>query len=236
MRKKQERKFATETELCQEFIQWAADQGWTAYPETRGYDIVLVKDGIQIGIQAKLKFNATLLRQILPTAGDDNQMPDHLAVLLPRLDREENAVCDAVGVGYFYYKADAYMDRWRFMPAVEGVCRFDCCDGLKLTLPEYVPEVAAGASSPVVLTDWKIRALKLCAIMEIRGYLTAQDFKDYAIDKRRWFPMGWAVLKDGKYVAGPNLRFPTQHPQTFQKIVAEFRTEPSPYINTPSKG
>jgi hypothetical protein len=79
-----DRTFKTETELCAAFIPWAAQQGWTAYAETAGWDILLVDaGGRQLGIQAKLRFNATLLRQVLPEQYQCEVGPDFRAILLP---------------------------------------------------------------------------------------------------------------------------------------------------------
>lgn len=60
--------FATEAELCARFIA-AIGADWTAYAETEGWDILLVRkaDGFQIGIEAKLKFNLDVVTQALET-------------------------------------------------------------------------------------------------------------------------------------------------------------------------
>lgn len=155
----------SETELCAKFIAIANDCGWTAYPEFADFDIVLVRDGLQIGVHAKLRFNATL--------------------------------------------------------------------------PDYVPDVAAGASAPIRLTPWKIGALKVCATMEIRGHVDKLDFKRHGIDRRRWIAARWIVpmpvtvsrskrdstLADDKairYVYGPKPPvFPLQHPVVYEQIKAE---------------
>ena len=57
--------FKTETELCNGFIS-CLPQDWTAYAETAGWDILLAnKDGTQIGVQAKLRFNMAVLEQAI---------------------------------------------------------------------------------------------------------------------------------------------------------------------------
>ncbi len=60
--------FIKESDLCAAFTQAVArDLDWTAFNETAGFDILLVrKDGIQIGIEAKLKLNAKVVTQALP--------------------------------------------------------------------------------------------------------------------------------------------------------------------------
>ncbi len=62
--------FKTEAELCAAFIEYAQrGEAWTAYAETCGWDILLVRkaDGFQIGIQAKLNYNMKVLSQCLET-------------------------------------------------------------------------------------------------------------------------------------------------------------------------
>jgi hypothetical protein len=70
-------------------------------------------------------------------------------------------------------------------------------------LPEYVPDVAAGSSSPIQLTKWKIAAIKIAITLERRGYVTRLDFKKQGIDHRRWLAVGtnWLRAVDGKFVA-----------------------------------
>ncbi len=77
--------FKTEADLCDAFISWALKQGWTSYAETGGFDILLVKDGTQVAVEAKLKFNTTVLGQILPSryGHDLEHGPDFRAVLVP---------------------------------------------------------------------------------------------------------------------------------------------------------
>ena len=53
---KREKPYPTEVALCSAFIA-AVPREWTAYAETAGWDILLVRkaDGFQIGVEAKLK-------------------------------------------------------------------------------------------------------------------------------------------------------------------------------------
>jgi hypothetical protein len=92
-------------------------------------------------------------------------------------------------------------------------------------LPAYVPDVAAGASAPVQLTEWKIDALRLLVLLEKNGRVTRADFKHLAMDHRRWvapFP-GW-LKPDGKggYIAGGLPPFREQHVKVYAEIKADF--------------
>lgn len=223
---------ASEAELCKKFIEWSQNQGWTAYAETGGWDIVLVKDGIQVGIEAKRYFNATLLRQALPQRfGRVEIGPDYRAILLPAHASDVREVCDFCGLVFFWpgltrrvrregdgpFDADfcpeLNVDRWPWWPAKE-----------RIPLPDYIPDVRAGASAPIQLTDWKIKALRICARLEVRGYVVRKDFQQVGIDHRRWVPMKWLRIDDdGRYVRGDKMNFEKQHPEVYSQILAEWK-------------
>lgn len=75
------------------------------------------------------------------------------------------------------------------------------------------------------LSEWKIKAIKICIILERTGYLTRKDFAEIKIDHRRFLDMEWMKHSDerGKYVAG---RYPLdlrrQHPKVYPQIEADF--------------
>lgn len=225
---KRERSFQTEAEMCSAFSAWALRQGWVSYNETSGWDILLVAaDGTQIGIQAKLKFNLKVLEQCLPAWYYDavgGVGPDFRSILVPTYGAVCKPILDALGVGIFYY--DGY---GRFCPELGRLDgRHYWNPSQRCKLPAYVPDVPAGASGPVQLTEWKISALRIVALLEIRGYITREDFKRNRIDPRRWtgyFPEGqeWLLPGEtpGQYVKGPGLKFAEQHPIVFAQIKAE---------------
>ena len=60
--------FHTEEKLCQLFAAEMEGMGWTVYPETGGFDLLLVWEptGHQLGVEAKLSLNAKVADQIVP--------------------------------------------------------------------------------------------------------------------------------------------------------------------------
>lgn len=68
---KADKLFATEADLCAAFIASIDADKWIPYPETVGWDILLVRkdDGFQIGIQAKQKLNTDVINQALDEYG-----------------------------------------------------------------------------------------------------------------------------------------------------------------------
>ena len=91
-------------------------------------------------------------------------------------------------------------------------------------LPEYLPDVAAGASAPIQLTDWKIKALKLLVLLDDTGYVTRSDFKRFGLDIRRWIgEKAWLEPCEKGFRARGDLiaNFRSQHPRVWQEIVAD---------------
>lgn len=224
--------FASEADLCAAFVAWAKAHGWTPYAETASWDVLLVSgDGMQIGVQAKMRFNLKVLRQTLPDRWYfewKTEGPDFRAILLPARDFDAEFLCGALGIGCFYAMED-YPRPHTFGPDLARDRRDAWhwwSPEQRCELPEYVPDVAAGASGPVQLTKWKIAALKVCALLELRGVVRREDFKRIGIDPRRWIgPDGWLDPTDtpGTYKRGAALNFDQQHPTVYQQVLADVR-------------
>jgi hypothetical protein len=221
------KKFRSEAELCAAFIRWAESKGWKSYPETAGWDILLVgSDGCQIGIQAKLRFNAKVLTQVL----DSDRIgvgPDHRAILIPMQNQDGSGICHHLKVACFY------PSNWvegEFFPSFEYAKKYDWNPTRRHDLPEYVPDVIAGASSPIQLTAWKIKALRVCALLERHGTVSSRQISDLGMDTGRWTnpTTGWLKpvhLKRGMYTRGDNLCFDKQHPKVYAEILGETGVE-----------
>ena len=238
--------YATEANLCADFIAWVKREGgkyrsgvktpvWTPYAETAGWDILLVaEDGTQIGVQAKLKFNMKVLSQSIPDSWDDwrGTGPDYRAVLVPEGDSAHSNICDTLGLKLMHRLSRGWGEP-EFAPSLDmgdtwGGCWHYWSPTKREALPEFVPDVVAGASGPVQLTKWKIAALRIVATLEVRGHVTRQDFRAYGVDPRRWTGSGgWLVPRSermqhaGQYVRGPALDFDRQHPDVYAQVLAE---------------
>jgi hypothetical protein len=236
--------YTTEADLCAAFIAWSARHGWTAYAEIAGWDLVLVRpSGVQIGVQAKLRFNLKVMAQAL----DDirfarHEGPDYRAILVGALTDGAQTICEHIGLALF---APYYVYRKEDGPEFSGDTEIidtskshfrrynrawlDCNPAKRIELPDYVPDVAAGASSPLQLTPWKIGALRLLALLDIRGYVTRADFREHGINPTRWTvhhskATAWLLAGDqrGHWVRGPGLpQFDTQHPTVYPQIRGE---------------
>lgn len=232
MRKKAEKPFASEAEMCARFIS-GIKEDWTAYPETAGWDVLLVRssDGFQIGIEAKLKLNINVVNQAIEHGhmySITSAGPDCRAVLVPSC--EENGfstICGHIGITVIRCHPENRWGNSIFTPALPrlkagyGEDWFELCPTKRHRLPEYIPDVAAGASAPLQLTEWKINAIKLVIILERRGFVTRADFKHLGIDHRRWLSSEWLRVENGRWVAAnlPSLKH--QHPRVYSEIEAD---------------
>lgn len=231
--------FASEAELCATFLAAVADNGgWTAYAETCGWDILLVRktDGFQIGIQAKLRLNLDVVSQSLEdhgASGADQPSPDCRAVLVPWGRNNGARICKYIGLTVIEVKPERASPREiGFRPRLPGAKAKTAADetwhewapSRRHTLPDYVPDVRAGASAPLRLTDWKISAIKIAVTLDHRGFVTRADFKHIGIDHRRWLSAetGWLRNDNGRFVRGKAMPdFRAQHPRVYDEISAE---------------
>ena len=189
-----------EADLCEAFMEKARAHGWTCYPETSSWDILLTKDTWQIGVQAKLHLNVHVLDQAIgigyPTY---RRGPVYRAVLVPgKHARDGRHVLKALRLWCFgpvdcghamleepgNFIRDHMHYNWRpIQPA---------------WIPDVVPDLPAGASAPLQLTQWKQRALRLLARAHIYGFVTSKDAKELQIDLNTFKRMSWLVTNGTK--------------------------------------
>jgi len=225
--------FKAETALCRSFIDWLPEE-WTAYPETQNYDILLIgPQGYQIGVEAKLRLNAEVIEQaVRDRRSRSDTGPDFRAVLVPSdVNHKLKSLCRHLGVTVLRQAASYCHDN---LPKLSTWnCRswyfsdewVDECPTSRLILPEYIPRVEAGASSPKVLSSWAIRSMKLMIILEKRGYVTRADFKALILSPSAWATSAGYLSKGdvrGRWIASeymPDLK--AKHPETYAEILAD---------------
>jgi hypothetical protein len=229
--------FAREADLCSAFLALVPD-GWLAYAETGGFDILLVRqeDGFQIGVQAKLRLNAKVLCQALEmgrASAITDPNPDCRAVLVPKgaVGADMARLCAHVGltvIGLDPGRPDRFApDLPRLKQDGEGRVWFEQGPSRRIPLPDLVPDVIAGAPAPRKLTAWKIKAMRIAVTLEREGRVVREDFKHHKIDIRRWIAPGsrWLVRDGDGWSRGPGLPdFQAQHPQNWCQIAATCHT------------
>lgn len=240
--------FESEAAMCDCFIA-ALPKGWTAYPETAGFDILLAHtSGIQVGIEAKLTLNAEVIHQAVGYTGHWHELeakPDFKAILVPYgRDGALASLCSYLQITVLTIRP-ARPNDWgdrrykdhvaEFRPDLPIESRnywgvenhwYDQAPAKRCRLPDYVPDVGAGKSAPLKLTDWKIRAIKLSIMLERRGCLTRHDFKHLDISSSRWTQGGhWLApgQAKGQWIRGPYFPdFRAQHPTNYTQIEADY--------------
>lgn len=228
--------FEKETDLCADFIRRVPKE-WTVYAETGGFDILLVRneDGFQIGVEAKLKLNAKVVGQVAErigsyyTAADG---PDCRAVLVPHsAGNDLSYLCRLLGIEVIRVGGMTYKGFHPDLPRIENHWQerwWEFFPTKRLTLPDYIPDTIAGDKSPMMLTDWKIRAMKLAVLLDKTGHVTRADFKKINVSISRWIGNhSFAWLQPGKergsFVRGSHFPdFLAQHPVNYKQIEADF--------------
>ena len=272
--------FENEAALCRTFIA-ALPEGWIAYPETAGFDILLVRaaDGAQVGVEAKMTLNAKVLLQAVEGiySGHGREYggaPDFRAALVPQgaAGAEMKCIARYLGVTVIecrepfnldaeveakmqrylgwsespetarrYAESDVKRDWKPFSPELPEAGKHqwrevfaDFCPAERCKVPDYIPDVVAGASGPSQLSEWKIKAIKICIILERRGWVAVSDFQHIGIDRKRWLDMGWLSGREGfrgHYVAGRfALDLRRAHPVNYGQIEADYeKWKPADY-------
>jgi len=245
----------TEADLCVAFMeQFNSINGWTCYPETAGFDILVVhEDGRQIGVEAKLKLNSKVADQILPDSWEirnGNPGPDHRMVIVGDLTDSSLGIAKmlaALGVlvlcphmGHRYLGAgrlESFPDfqlSSKLMHRGSGyfgdphLCDWNPTE--RCAVPCVVPDVPAGVPSPLRLTPWKESAIKVMIILRRQGYITAKQITEQGISPSVWTqgPKAWLEkgLKQGHWIETDRLpSFDKQHPDAFAKITSMMEAE-----------
>ena len=236
---KREPRFATEADLVAAFCAVIDKRNaspnprckrWTVYHETADWDLLLVDNsGVQVGLEAKLSLNAKVLVQALPDYYAATDGPDYRGVLVPHEGTQHfiPTLARHLGIGVVEMRrfsepalpdeeSDWSMRGWH-----------SWCPAKRCALPDYVPDVTGGKPSPVKLTDWKVRAIKLMIVLDRRGYVTRHDMKLLGISPTRWTASHHGFLVPdpikGGYVPGARTPdFRTQHPTNYAEIEADF--------------
>lgn len=230
----------TEAALCADFAETVRERGWTVYPETAGWDLLLVApdSGVQIGVEAKLIGGLEVLAQAASRVAlrwgdyDGRRGPDHVALLVGTARVGFVEVAEALGFNVFNGSQEARAremsgrrrDRWRHCvptPAYIVGWKARHWADHRESLPEIVPDVPAGVPAPVTLTAWRIGAIRLCRTLRERGYLMRSDFRAACVDMTRWRqlwldPIGPALparrnsLESMRFVARPGAVLPDE--------------------------
>ncbi|AIR90478.1 hypothetical protein [Pseudomonas cremoricolorata] len=201
----------TEAELCEIFIRdMNAQPGWTCYPETGGFDILVVhEEGRQIGVEAKLALNAKVADQIMPNPWQYRyglKGPDHRLVIVSKISDASAGIAKLLGFmgvpvliprhGTVRIPAGlierVHFEDYKLRELLAGTGYFNDHDLFdwnpeeRCQVPMVVPQVAAGVPSPTRLTPWKEKALRALALMRSQGFITSRQLKELGMSPTTW--------------------------------------------------
>ncbi len=179
-------RYALESELCEALASAARALRWRVYAETGGWDLLLERgDDLQVGVQAKLRPTVKVLAQAVDVILRQRHGPEVIAVLVPFSDGDFGAVAHACSVVVLVpdWTSDIARESLRFI--IEHAPRHS------FESPCWSPEfetrgIVAGSPSPRSMTPWRASALKACALLEVRGYLTTRDLRDLRLAPQFW--------------------------------------------------
>lgn len=222
--------FATEAELCEAFTAWAKVRGYTVYPETAGWDMLLIDaEGRQIGVEAKLDLNLKVIAQAMKESWyREGPGPDHRAVLVPETREGVEPILATCGIHLFTPRSTSYTTdelkhglRWKFDNHHFDLPMFDWNPSVRCQVPEYMPDVPAGVPSPRTLSPWKVGALKVLAVLELQGFVTRDDIRKAGNDPRRWCASDGYLRQggNGRWLRAPHTPpFDVQHATVYTQI------------------
>lgn len=190
----------SEAQLCRRLITVAESLGWTAYPETGGWDVLLVagkqvkrvEAGTQIGVEAKVRANVPVLAQARKRSMY-RRGPDYISILVHKAGREFRWLATDLG---FAVWTRATLDnvaagrvRWCGLPLERRTTAPE-----REWLPPIVPkDVVAGAPAPSSLTPWRVAALRVCNALDDGDELTRADIRKMGCDPKYFTVYGCAV-------------------------------------------
>lgn len=247
--------FEKESELCSLFMrEFGALPGWTCYPEAAGFDILAVHDdGRQIGVEAKLALNAKVAEQILPGACDqffEHPGPDYRIVIVSKITPASAGIARMLamlGVAVLApdqcrtSRGDAYSFSFHNLLEARGTDTFfgiqylyDWNPPVRCHVPALLQALPAGVPSPIKLTPWKEKAVKILALMRAQGHITGKQIAAHGHAVTRWTqPNGlkhaWLKKSEvrGQWIETEHMPdFDKQHPELYALAVSELTTEP----------
>jgi len=188
------KKYSLEKDMCDELSAHMKDSGWIVYPEQGGWDLLLVRRNIQIGVQAKLRPTIKLLSQAL--ISEQVSGPHYRAVAVGNSQEEEKEDFAKISMALrlIYIDMGIHPDYW-FYKATQRVSLkyYRHFPNNIVWTPPYVPELDAGIPSPKTVSPWKIAAIKMELIAETKGWVSIIDAREVVrqevpIEKKGSYP------------------------------------------------
>lgn len=220
--------FGSETALCDAFAARARATGWAVYPETGGWDLLLVWTGeAPVPSPACEKADAFLsvsffskIREIVEEYDGKLEAGMQLGIqakLRANVDVLHQAVNGAeahwAGPDFRGVLVPNTSEAFNAIASHLGLHVYVEDDREKMVytpdvkwrakarvwVPPVVPSWSGGGKSPRTLSAWRVGALKICGLLRLRGWVTKAEFKEAGIEHRSWVSREWIK---GERVAG----------------------------------
>jgi hypothetical protein len=176
-----------------------------------------IRAGDQVAVEAKARANVEALYQArFRDTRVRGPAPDFRAVLVPKASRAFLEVARDLGVGVYTARHcgpwGGSRGVWNHPRKKVVAPRQRWETPRRLWTPPIVSERPAGEPCPSALTEWRVKALELCAVIRARGYCTTADFKRTGISITSWIVSrrhGPWLVRDGevgrraRYIEGP---------------------------------
>lgn len=190
-RQKVPKKFESEKEMCDVLIKAAQKSGFTSYPEQGGWDIVLVRNKVQVGIQAKLRPNLKVVSQAI-SSFEGREKPHYAAIAVGNIKRDESAdLCYVANkCGIVVINMSNHVNEWlagnkgrNWIWSEEGgfvkfARKYRIKSDSRIWLPEFVPDLEAGIKSPKTVSKFMVIAIKVQEECEKKGWICVDDIRD----------------------------------------------------------
>lgn len=191
----------SEQDLCERFSEVARKDGWTIYPEQGPWGLLLVRGGVQVGVQAKITASVHMLLQALPDHLDQEiEGPHYRAVLFERVAGRTSRARQA-NRREIYQLAQhlrllvlqppevprhTWLYRWQPSPNLLAhpnrvfvkTINWRFYRWWPRTLewiPPFVPDLPAGVPNPRKVRPWALAACALEQIYAERGWVCLED-------------------------------------------------------------
>lgn len=192
----------SEVDLCDRLRDWSERLGFEVYPEVHGWDLVLVADkptalerhgieiqpGEQVGIHAKLRPSCEVLMQAVPW-NEDTPGPRHPFVAVPQAGHGFKFIAHRLGLGVIETDTHGRRPTWKRVELPPEIkiaewprARPPHVSQLKLP-PVASRAISAGAPSPRVLSEWRVKALRFLAFARGRATFTCSELVTFGLGK-----------------------------------------------------
>jgi hypothetical protein len=177
------RKYSLEKDMCEELSAHAKANKWIVYPEQGDWDLLLVRNKIQVGVQAKLRPTIKLLSQAL--VSEDVAGPHYRAVAIgnSHWQEKEDFAKIAMALKLVFIDMGVHPEYWLHKAMYSGFQKipwryYRHFPREPLWVPPFVPKLAAGIPAPQTVSPWKVAAIKLELLAKEKGWASIIDARE----------------------------------------------------------